>query len=311
MSNTRCRVGHSAIYQPRVCRNDGCVSINIRRWKKYGYDRAYASDESGASWGFIDLKTGEVKLKQGAPPSVALSLRLWATERTEQTTPTPEPQPHEVAHTLSNDAPYVDLALNTAGQNAATKAQEEWAAYAARRPVASKVALLFGLRTPDRSWAVGAAGEREVGRRLERLTRSGWHILHSVPIGNRGSDIDHLLIGPAGVFCINTKNHSNANVWVSEKVIMVNGQKQPYLRNSRTEGERVSRILTRATGWDIKAKPVIVVMARRYTERSRPADVWIVGRRQTPRAFERLEPIYSSEAVETIYRIARNSAIWS
>jgi len=292
-----------------VGRKDGFVTINIRRWKKYGHDRAYASDESGTSWGFIDLKTGEMQLKPGAPPSAELSLLMWAAERAQRATYAQEPSSYGFAPGVG-PAPGVDLALTPAGQSAAAKAQEEWAAYSARRPVASKVALLFGLRTPDRSWAVGAAGEREVGRRLERLTRSGWHILHSVPIGNRGSDIDHLLIGPAGVFCVNTKNHSNATVWVSEKVIMVNGQKQPYLRNSRTEGERVSKILTRATGWEIKAQPVIIVMARRYTERSRPADVWIVGRKHTPRAFERLQPIYSSEAVETIYRVARNGAIW-
>jgi hypothetical protein len=283
------------------------VSYTIKRWTKPGQDRGYASDDTGKSWGHVDLKKGTVHLEPGAPPSVELALRAWAVER--QQTATRHQASASPAKVTSPE--HFDLSSNTAGQSAAAKAQAEWDAYSARRPRASKVARFLGLNTPDRSWARGAAGELEVGRRLEQLRANGWYVLHAVPIGTRGSDIDHLLIGPAGVFCINTKNHSNANVWVSEKAIMVNGQKQPYYRNSRTEGERVSRILSRATGWEVSAQPVIIVMARRYTERSRPRDVWVVGRRKTPQAFKKLPAIYSRESVETIFRVARDSATWT
>ncbi|MCE0446144.1 NERD domain-containing protein [Streptomyces tricolor] len=45
-----------------------------------------------------------------------------------------------------------------------------------------------------------------MGRELERLASYGWHVLHGVPKSN-GGDIDHLLIGPGGVFSLNTKTH--------------------------------------------------------------------------------------------------------
>ena len=32
-----------------------------------------------------------------------------------------------------------------------------------------------------------------------------WHVIHSVP-SEKGADIDHVVIGPAGVFTLNTKN---------------------------------------------------------------------------------------------------------
>ncbi|MBG6212216.1 hypothetical protein RCH23_000129 [Cryobacterium sp. CAN_C3] len=35
-----------------------------------------------------------------------------------------------------------------------------------------------------------------------------WTVLHAVPVGSGSSDIDHVVIGPAGVFTINTKNHT-------------------------------------------------------------------------------------------------------
>jgi hypothetical protein len=53
-------------------------------------------------------------------------------------------------------------------------------------------------------WRRGAEGERKVGAVLEGLG-PGWHVLHDVSLG-RGN-IDHVLVGPAGVFTIETKSH--------------------------------------------------------------------------------------------------------
>ena len=51
------------------------------------------------------------------------------------------------------------------------------------------VARVFGVHTEERAWRVGSVGER-------------------------GSDIDHLAIGPGGVFTINAKHHAGAKIWV-------------------------------------------------------------------------------------------------
>jgi hypothetical protein len=49
-------------------------------------------------------------------------------------------------------------------------------------------------------WGRGGAGEERVGRELDRLCEDGWFALHDVQLG-RGN-IDHALIGPAGIFTI-------------------------------------------------------------------------------------------------------------
>lgn len=51
----------------------------------------------------------------------------------------------------------------------------------------------------------GAKGEEHVGGLLDRLAREGWHVVHDANFG-RG-DIDHVAIGPAGVFTVETKSH--------------------------------------------------------------------------------------------------------
>ncbi|MDJ0339332.1 nuclease-related domain-containing protein [Cryobacterium sp. PH31-O1] len=92
------------------------------------------------------------------------------------------------------------------------------------------------------AWYRGAQGEIEVGRILSRLPPE-WRAFHALPIGKAGADIDHLVLGPGGIFTINTKHHRGKKIWVAERVFMINGQKQPYLRNSTFEATRVTKIL--------------------------------------------------------------------
>ena len=46
-------------------------------------------------------------------------------------------------------------------------------------------------------WYLGALGELDVAARLASLDE-GWTVLHSVPVGTRGSDVDHVVVGAAG-----------------------------------------------------------------------------------------------------------------
>jgi hypothetical protein len=51
----------------------------------------------------------------------------------------------------------------------------------------------------------GASAEEHVGSLLEVLPAEGWHVIHDASFG-RGN-VDHILIGPAGVFTVETKSH--------------------------------------------------------------------------------------------------------
>lgn len=302
------------------------IQITITEWNRYGHHRGYAIDASETKLGHVDLKTGEVTLEDGVPAEpVTSQLVAWARGLSQQMTVAPavfeappvlpvvppEPEPIALADANVAEPDWSDLAESKPGAAVREKAQQEWDEYHARKPVISNIAKFLMMDTPDRSWARGADGEEVVGARLQQLEDLGWRALHSIPIGTRGSDIDHLLIGPGGVFTINTKNHDRAKVWVGERMIIVNGQKTDHLRNSRYEGKRVSDILTRTTPWSVPVTPTVIILADTYTVKRPPPDVLVIRRRDVPSHFKRLPAIYSDEAVSTIYDAARRSTTWS
>lgn len=71
-----------------------------------------------------------------------------------------------------------------------------------------------------RSFFKGARGEEMVAALLEALP-SGYHVFHDVPCGESGG-IDHLVVGPSGLFVVETKFWSGV-VTVSDGVVRVNG----------------------------------------------------------------------------------------
>jgi hypothetical protein len=69
----------------------------------------------------------------------------------------------------------------------------------------------WGLRfrpSPDaRAWRRGAAGERRTARAIGPLERQGWAVLHDLAVPGSQANIDHLVIGPGGVFVIDSKQY--------------------------------------------------------------------------------------------------------
>jgi hypothetical protein len=165
----------------------------------------------------------------------------------------------------------------------------------------------------SRAWTRGARGEEVVAAELWRLAQPGaWRYVHSVPVGTRGSDIDHVLVGPGGVFTINTKSHVGSAIWVGEHTFMVNGHKQPYLRNSRHEAARASRLLSSATGLVVEARSVIVLVDPGSLKIcTAPKDVTVTTRRALRRWAAALPPVLSEQEVETIFTHVRRSTTWT
>ncbi|MEL0626115.1 nuclease-related domain-containing protein [Salinibacterium amurskyense] len=172
---------------------------------------------------------------------------------------------------------------------------------------------LFGFRPVHphaQSWFSGAIGERKVGDLLLQLGPE-WAVLHAVPVGKGDSDIDHVVIGPAGVFTINTKRHPGKKIWVGERMLTVAGQKTDHLRNSRHEAKRAAKLLTKATGFPVDVHPVLaIVEPASFTFRQRPQDVSVMDARRLPRWLKRRRAVLAPDGLATIIDAATEARTW-
>ncbi|MGI5274151.1 nuclease-related domain-containing protein [Nonomuraea sp. CA-218870] len=115
--------------------------------------------------------------------------------------------------------------------------------------------------TPAAAWRKGAAGERATARRLRTLELAGYTVLHDLAIPHSNANIDHLVIGPTGVFVIDSKKwHRRTTVraatgtlWIGRTPI--NAVVRPVLFEVRRAGE----VLSQATGRHVEVLAVIAV----------------------------------------------------
>ena len=68
-------------------------------------------------------------------------------------------------------------------------------------------ALRFRPSLDAGAWRRGAVGERRTARLLGPLEREGWAILHDLAVPGSRANLDHLAIGPGGVFVIDSKQY--------------------------------------------------------------------------------------------------------
>jgi nuclease-like protein len=186
---------------------------------------------------------------------------------------------------------------------------------AARRAAPARRALARLQRVHPRRWAwrSGADGADEVGAVLAGLVRkdSRWRVLHDIPLGKDGADVDHLVIGPGGVYAVDAKHHPGACLWVGGDMFLVDGVRHPYVRYSRHEAVRASRTLTAACGFPVEVTGVVVpVDAGELTLAPKPRDVHVVAGRRLRRWLRRRDEVLDEGTVAAIHDRARQPSTW-
>ena len=106
----------------------------------------------------------------------------------------------------------------------------------------------WGLRfrpSPDAvAWRRGAVGERRTARLLGPLERQGWAVLHDLTVPGSRANIDHLVIGPGGIFVIDSK-HYRGHLQLDPSGRLWHGRYPlaPTLRAVSFEADRAARVL--------------------------------------------------------------------
>ncbi|CUU60489.1 Nuclease-related domain-containing protein [Parafrankia irregularis] len=317
----------------------------VRRWKRYGQHRLYVSLPDGRSVACFDRLTGRLTmlLDEVDRDAVLAVLETHGVSVPKSAVPVGPAEPvgpdgrvgpavpggmavpqgpsgsgvgrsraeRRIAEPAAVNSPAatahpMDLAAHRPGEAISAKLRELrpgfWRALADR--------LLRRARPETESWRTGLAGEQMVAAELAPLTARGWRLLHSIPLP-RNVDIDHLLIGPGGVFTINTKYHRGRRIWVGDDAVRVGDGFHPYVLKARAEAVRASEALSRACGFGVGVAGVLAfVEAESLTVVPSLTDVLVAHHDDLRQAFDGVAGQWTAQDVELIFSAARDRCTW-
>ena len=124
--------------------------------------------------------------------------------------------------------------------------------YRARKGYAGKIRL-----TP---------AQRRTRRQLNKLGRAGYRAMHARPIPESQDQIDHLVVGPAGVFAIDSENWDKRLAVRTKKGTQLwHGpfSKKDRLLHASWEAQRAADLLTEATGKPVSVRAAMAVYGPR------------------------------------------------
>lgn len=149
----------------------------------------------------------------------------------------------------------------------------------------------------------GIEGEKAVGQFLERLRENGYQVFHDL----MGDDfnVDHVIIGPAGVFTIETKTISkpmrgDVKILFDGETIQINGRtmERNPVRQAKAQAGWLKKILQEGTGHEYKVRPVVVFPGW-YIERKSgsSSEVWVLEPKALPKFLENAPEILTGEEI--------------
>lgn len=172
--------------------------------------------------------------------------------------------------------------------------------------------LIWRERPRLRSLRLGSEGEKAVGQYLERLRDQGYQIFHDV-LGP-GFNVDHVLIGPAGVFTVETKTHSkpargDARITFDGDRLLIAGfepERDPIVQ-AKAQAAWLRTLLGESTGRKLAVRPVILFPGW-FVEQGQGTtrDVWVLNPKALPDFLEHNASVLTPEDVKLAsYHLSR------
>ena len=161
---------------------------------------------------------------------------------------------------------------------------------------------------------LGYECELATGQELDQLMRFGFHVFHDVPAD--GFNIDHLVVGPTGVFSVETKGRSkpkaeNEGDKASYKVVYQGGvlhfpswQETEPLEQAKRQAEWVSKWLSDSCGFHVNSSPVVIFPGWFIERKTRP-DVPILALGAMSNFFTkyRVQSLQESHIKQVVYQV--------
>jgi hypothetical protein len=142
----------------------------------------------------------------------------------------------------------------------------------------------LNVRTKKRT---GLAGEMATGEELNRLMLDGYHVYHDFPADR--FNIDHILVGPPGIFAVETKARSKGSRGkrTAEAKVIYDGERLRFpswvtsepIEQAKAQAVWLSKWLSGAVGDPVRVSPMVTIPGW-YIDRQSPNGVPVLNPKQ-------------------------------
>jgi len=160
-----------------------------------------------------------------------------------------------------------------------------------------------------RSYRMGLLGEQAMAEQLQRLLPLGYQVFHDVP-GDGKWNVDHVIVGPAGVFAIETKYRTKRPGKAGERdhEAIFDGNKIKYpsgyrdakaLEQASRNARWLATMLSKATRERVTAQPILALPGWLVTLKAK-SDLKVLSGRYVPDFISSEPAQLSDKAIQQI-----------
>ncbi|OEJ33729.1 nuclease-related domain-containing protein [Streptomyces subrutilus] len=149
------------------------------------------------------------------------------------------------------------------------------------------------------------AAQQRMGDTFDALEPEGWRTLHCVPVPGFGR-IDHLLIGPAGIYCVRTVPGRRQRAVAGDLLLTVGRtEPRPDPRWTRRAAARAAHTL------NAQVTPALAVVdASRVEVAPTLRDIRVLQPPTAPAALTSSPPALKPPDIEALFTLARDTRTW-
>ena len=161
---------------------------------------------------------------------------------------------------------------------------------------------LWGTSSHITAYGIGAEGERLTGRVLDKL--DGYVVLHDRKIPGSKANIDHIAIGPGGVFVIETKNYKGEVTIQGDDLFVAGRKRTTIIEQTWREAVNVQAVLAEhmaRLGLDVV--PVLCIHGSAVPWKTIQG-VHLLGPRGLRKLITKAKPVLSEAEVGVLAEVA-------
>jgi hypothetical protein len=155
---------------------------------------------------------------------------------------------------------------------------------------------LWAVLRRSRRLRFGYEAELAAGQELNGLGGQGYYVFHDVPLGERAQKVDHVLVGPAGVFAVQTEARARKGA-PDEREVTYDGASLRFAERRETapleqaiaQAGRVREWLAAEVGMPLPVQPVVVLPGWRV-RRTDVSGIPVLAASRIRHYFGRLRP---------------------